>query len=165
MADEEERRRDDERGHVGPDVRNGTVPELRANGRERTGPFGRLDEARRRIEALERRPIALHRGEVHLFDHSREARRRLPPVVPRGHLPRHAVVARRGPDLEEQVRAIELAIEVFGEAGRAGLQRRAHAVALGVADLPEPAVLQPGEQHDEAEQPSGQHEHRRPESP
>ena len=54
--------------------------------------------------------------------------------------------------LEEQIGARDLAVEVLRELERACRERRAPLRALGLADLPEPAILQHRQQHDQAQQ-------------
>ena len=67
-------------------------------------------------------------------------------------------------ELEQQVGARQLAIEVLGEPVGARVQRRVHALAFRVADAAEPLVLQRREQRDQPEQGARHDDHRQPES-
>ena len=75
----------------------------------------------------------------------------LPLVVPGGERRR---VGRQGVfiDLEGDVRTRDLAVEVVCEFGRALLQRRLQARALGLTHLAKPAILQPRKHADEYEE-------------
>ena len=95
------------------------------------------------------------------------------PRIPRGGFP--AIVAKRNAgleaasasriQLEEQVRAGELAVEVLSEAGGARVERRAHVLPFRIADAAEPSVLKGGKERDEAEQRHRNGEHRQATAP
>src|SRR5262249_45086093 len=84
----------------------------------------------------------------------------LPAVVAKREPLGLVVLATRGIRLKEQVGPRDFLVEVLGELRGAGLERGAHALALGVADLPEPGVLEGREQDDQAQERRGDDHHR-----
>ena len=104
------------------------------------------------VDALGRRRqrgVELH--QVHAVHQPRHGRRRLPARVGVGEGAGRGVGRCAERHLERGPRARDLAVERLGEVRHARLQRGAHPVALGLADVAEPAVLQRAE-HGEKDQ-------------
>ena len=72
------------------------------------------------------------------LDHPRIPRRGLPAIV-RSAMRDSRLPAASRIQLEEQVRAGELAVEVLSEAGGARVERRAHVLPFRIADAAEPS--------------------------
>jgi hypothetical protein len=139
--------------------------ELRAQLAHGFGPLRGLEKAASLIEPLQRRVFAcIARQQIQVFDHPRVPRGALPAVESRRDVRRGIRSVLNGLDLEQEVGPRQLAVEIARESRRTRVERRLHAIALGVADPPEPLVLERREQHDEPEQRGGDHEHRESES-
>ncbi len=140
------------------------------------GPWRRLEPARDGIElaqlggtvAIVHAGVVLREG-IEGLEETREPRRGLPAIVasrePRRELGVIDARTERRIGLEEQVGAGDLAVEVLRELGGAGRERRAPLCALGLADLPQPAVLQHRQQRDQSQQRDGHDRERWPEAP
>ncbi len=127
---------------------------LPVDGLERRRPRNRLEAPRSRIEAVQREVAAARFNEVPGLDESRKRSRRQPLVI----LFREPFTARShetGVRLEYLIRPADLTIEIVGELARAPVERLAQLVAVALAHLANPSVLQHAKRDDEHDERHG----------
>jgi hypothetical protein len=144
-----------ERRHLRPD-RPRPLPSFGEPAFDRFGvlrPLRRLERFRRRVEAhLEDRAVGAPLAKQDLADDARKRGRAAPCVNSRGVAGPVFPLERVRIDLDCDVGARHLAVEGLGDLRRARLHACTHPIALGVAHLSEPPVLQRRQrQHQRAE--------------
>ena len=135
-----------------------------ANRLQRGGPARRFHKPRRRAEPLQALAVLCMRRDKDFLDQARMTRVHHPALVPCVESRGQILVLGRRFQLECDVGARQLPVELLRECGGMRAEIGRHALALRIADLAQPAVLQRREHRDQAEQ-SGRHdEQRQPET-